>query len=54
MGPQAVLDANSDHYAGKYAGQLNAYTKALTAAGETVLKRLVYYPVSGLLVDVEK
>ena len=52
MGSQAVLDPESSHYAGLYAGQLNAYEEALTAAGERVLKRLIYYPVSGLLVEI--
>ena len=52
MGPQAVLDPESSHYAGKYAGQLNAYAEALTTAGEKVISRLIYYPVSGLLVEI--
>lgn len=52
MGPKAVLDPESKHYAGYYAGQLNAYTAALEAAGEKVIKRLIYYPVSGLLVEI--
>jgi len=52
MGPMAVLDSESEHYAGWYAGQLDAYQDALEAAGEKVLKRYIYYPVSGLLVDV--
>lgn len=54
MGSQAVLDPQSDHYAGRYAGQLDSYEDALTEAGENVLKRLIYYPVSGLLVEVNK
>ena len=49
---EAVTDPTSDHYAGYYAGQLNAYTAALEAAGENVLKRFIYYPVSGLLVEI--
>ncbi|MBP5419297.1 MAG: UvrD-helicase domain-containing protein [Bacteroidales bacterium] len=52
MGEKAILDAKSDYYAGKYAGQLDAYQEALEAAGEKVVKRYVYYPVSGLLVEV--
>jgi hypothetical protein len=35
-----------------YAGQLEAYTDALQAAGEKVVKRYVYYPISGLLVEI--
>ncbi|MBO7497077.1 MAG: UvrD-helicase domain-containing protein [Salinivirgaceae bacterium] len=53
MGLQAILDPESDYYAGKYAGQLDAYTNALVAAGEKVIKRYIYYPVSGLLVEIE-
>lgn len=52
MGQKAVLDANSEHYAGWYAGQLDAYQDALETAGEKVIKRYIYYPVSGLLVGV--
>ena len=53
MGPKAVLDKESDHYAGWYAGQLDAYQDALEASGENVIKRYIYYPVSGLLVDID-
>lgn len=49
---EAVTDPTSDHYAGYYAGQLNAYADALEAAGENVIHRFVYYPVSGLLVEI--
>lgn len=52
MGATAILDSESEHYAGHYAGQLDAYTYALQAAGEKVLKRYVYYPVSGLLIEL--
>ena len=48
----AVTDPSSEHYAGCYAGQLDAYTNALEAAGEKVIKRFVYYPVSGMLVEI--
>lgn len=54
MGPTAVLDAESEHYAGRYAGQLNAYQDALEAAGEKVIKRYIYYPVSGWLAEVSR
>ena len=50
---KAVTAPTSDHYAGKYAGQLNTYAEALTAAGEKVISRLIYYPVSGLLVEIK-
>ena len=49
---QAVTDPTDEHYAGYYAGQLDTYTDALEAAGEKVIKRYIYYPVSGLLVEV--
>ena len=51
---EAVTDPTSEHYAGLYAGQLDAYTEALEAAGEQVIKRLIYYPVSGLLCEIER
>ncbi len=53
LGDKYILDEQSDHFAGLYAGQLDAYEDALKAAGEKVLKRLIYYPVSGLVVEVE-
>lgn len=49
---EAITDPTSPHYAGHYAGQLDAYTEALKAAGEKVLRRYIYYPVSSLLVEV--
>jgi len=49
LGYDHILNPESEHYAGWYAGQLDAYTDALQAAGETVLQRFIYYPVSGLL-----
>lgn len=52
MGVMAITSPESEHYAGRYAGQLNAYADAMSAAGEKVLKRYVYYPVSGLLVEI--
>ena len=49
---EAITDPTSPHYAGFYAGQLGAYAEALEKAGEKVIKRYIYYPVSGLLVDI--
>ena len=49
-----VLNEESDHYAGWYAGQLDAYTDALESAGEKVIKRYIYYPVSGMLCEISK
>lgn len=54
MGANAILDAMGEHYAGWYAGQLDAYTDALEASGEQVLKRYIYYPVSGLLAEIAR
>ena len=52
MGKSAVTDPESDHYAGLYAGQIDCYEQSLTAAGETVLSRYIYYPVNGALVEI--
>lgn len=52
MGVKDILNPECEHYAGWYAGQLDAYTDALQAAGENVIKRYIYYPVSGLLAEV--
>ena len=49
---EAVTDPASGHYAGLYAGQLDAYAEALEAVGERVIGRIVYYPVSGLVVEI--
>lgn len=52
MGADAVLDDSSEHYAGWYAGQLDDYAEALEKAGNKVLKRFIYYPVSGILAEI--
>lgn len=52
MGIDAIMNTESEHYAGRHAGQLDAYDDALTAAGEKIIARLVYYPVNGNLVQV--
>lgn len=54
MGSEVVLDPTSEHYAGWYAGQLDAYQDALETAGEKVLKRYIYYPVSGIMAEVDR
>jgi len=51
---EAVTDPTSDHFAGYYAGQLNAYATALEAAGEKVIKRFIYYPVNGMICEIGK
>lgn len=52
MGAKAVLDAESEHYAGWYAGQLDAYTDALNASDHPVLARFIYYPVAGIIAEI--
>ena len=52
MGPEQIVDENSEHFAGLYAGQLQTYSEALASAGEIVLCRLLYYPVSGLICEL--
>ena len=51
---EQVTDPTSSHFTGHYAGQLNAYATALEAAEEKVIKRYIYYPVSGLVVEIGK
>ncbi len=50
----SALNPASDHYAGLYAGQLDTYQLALESAGVKILDRLIYYPVTGMLVSVGK
>lgn len=52
LGDAAILDENNEHFAGHYSGQLSCYRNALTAAGEKVCATYVYYPVSGILVQL--
>mgnify|MGYP004442844097 CR=1 FL=1 len=54
MGKGAILNKDSEHYAGWYSGQLDAYQDALEAAGEKVLKRYIYYPISGLITEITR
>ena len=48
-----VTDPENKHYAGVYKDQLDCYDRALNAQGLKVLDRLIYYPVRGLMVQVE-
>jgi ATP-dependent exoDNAse (exonuclease V) beta subunit len=41
------------HYAGKYKGQFDCYEHALTAAGKTVIAKIIYYPVAGIAVQIK-
>ena len=52
MAAKYILDPDNEHFAGWYAGQLDAYQDALEAAGENILQRYIYYPVRGLLVEI--
>lgn len=54
LGHNYILNEESEHYAGWYAGQLDAYSDALETAGESVLKRFIYYPVSGMLCEISR
>lgn len=49
---ETLLDRESDHYAGLYKGQLDAYRDAIEAAGLKVLDTLLYYPILGDIVRV--
>ena len=51
-GKDAILDSSDKFYAGHYRPQFECYANALKAAGKKVLAQLVYYPVSGLLVEL--
>lgn len=52
MGNDRILDDTDDHYAGLYGGQLDCYRTALAASGQNVLATYLYYPVSGLIVEL--
>ena len=50
---EEVLNPSGSHFAGKYAGQLNAYTEMLESAiGKKVTKKMIYYSVLGKIVEV--
>ena len=48
-----VLDPDSNHFAGLYGGQLACYAQALRESGETLSAAYVYYPVSGILAQLD-
>ena len=52
-GERLITAEDSKLYAGKYSGQFAAYRAALHAAGTVVKASLIYYPISGMLVEVE-
>lgn len=49
----SVTSPGDKHYAGKYKGQLDCYKTALEKAGEKVLAKLIYYPVTQFVVEVK-
>ena len=52
-GKESDIINEGKHCASNYSGQFQCYQKALEAAGETVIARLVYYPVGGLVVELK-
>lgn len=48
-----IFDSNSEHFAGRHGDQLDCYRHALEAdSGKKVSACLIYYPVTGFLVEV--
>jgi len=47
-----LSNPESEHYAGKYKGQFDCYTTAITLSGRKVRQRLVFYPVNGLIIEM--
>jgi len=48
-----VLDRSKNNFAGKYAGQLDAYTKMIEAlTNRKVLHKFIYYTVLGKLIEI--
>ena len=52
-GEKLILNEDSTLYAGKYSGQFAAYRSALSAADVDVKASLIYYPISGMLVEIK-
>lgn len=51
-GASSVMNPEHDHYAGKYGMQFLCYEEAIKASGRKVIASYVYYPVAGLLVNL--
>ena len=51
-GKESDILNEGKHCASNYSGQFQCYQKALEANGETVIARLVYYPVGGLIIEL--
>lgn len=48
-----IFQPESEHYAGCHGDQLDCYKRALEADGKKLVKgRLIYYPITGFLVEV--
>lgn len=48
-----VSDPNDEHFAGIYSGQLKTYAEMLEAAlGKKVIRKMIYYPVIGVIMEV--
>lgn len=52
LGNDRILDEENGHFAGLYGAQLDCYRKALQASGNHVAASYLYYPVSGLIVEL--
>ncbi len=52
-GKESDIINEGNHCAANYSGQFQCYQKALEANGETVIAKLVYYPVGGLVVELK-
>lgn len=50
--PDDAVDYSNPGFAGIKAARLEGYGEALKASGETVIASLVFYPITGLLVNV--
>lgn len=49
-----IFQPDSEHYAGRHGDQLDCYQRALEAEGKKpVTARLIYYPITGFLVEVK-
>ncbi len=48
-----VFDPTNEHYAGKHGDQLDCYQRAIIAAGKEVKAKVIYYPVTGFMVEVK-
>lgn len=48
-----IVNQQGDHYAGKHSAQLDTYAEMLkTSTGKKVLRRIIYYPVVGVIVEI--